>query len=77
MDMLKITLCANPAEAPNYESPEYEAVTLESTVVVGKGTAAGNPTVDLILTNEQGQKYMALVKGSFLEEIAIAIRGLR
>jgi len=76
-DMLKVRMFDQPSDAPTYRPPEYEAVTLKSVNVVGNGTTDGNPTVDLILIDDRGQKYVALVKGSFIEAVGGAVSGKR
>ena len=76
-DFISIQLFNSPEESPVYREPEYNGLTLHSAVVVGKGTVAGNPTVDLILVDEHGQKFVALVKGSYLEAIGAGVAGMR
>lgn len=77
LDSVNIQMFDKPEDAPNYRRPEYEAVMLESASVVSKGTVEGNPTVDLILIDENGQKHVALVKGSFLEAIGRVVTAKR
>ena len=74
---IDIKLFEKPSDAPTYNLPGYKGILLDSAAVVGKGTVAGNPTVDLIFTDMQGQKYIAIVKGSFLEAIGGAVTGKR
>jgi len=74
---LKILLADSVAEAPNYEKPEYEGANLTTTHVVGNGTVAGNPTVDFIFEDESGQKYVAMLTGGLVENLADAVRGMR
>jgi len=74
LDSINVRVFDEPKDAPIYRLPEYKAVTLDSVAVVGKGTVNGNPTVDLIFSDGQGQKYMALVKGSFLETIGELVK---
>jgi len=74
---LNIKLFDSPEEAPNYEEPEYRGGNLTTAVVVGNGTMEGNPTVDLILEDETGQKYIAMLTGGLIESLAGAIQGMR
>lgn len=48
---------------------EFIPVVIDTVVVVGNGTELGNSTVDLILTDADGQKYVALITGQLLKAI--------
>lgn len=74
---LKVLLADNPQDAPNYEKPEYLLANLTTAQVVGNGTARGNPTVDFIFEDEQGQKYVAMLTGGLIENLAAAIEGVK
>ncbi len=52
-----------------YRPPVYQPVNIEKVVVVKKGTQAGNSTVDLVLVDEKGQKYVVMVTGALLRSI--------
>lgn len=77
MNQLSIALHDSPQEAPNYEQPEYEGATLVTAVVVGRGTVEGNPTVDLIFEDVNGQKYVAMTTGRLMENLSGAIQGMK
>lgn len=53
-----------------YRAPEYTPVKIEKVVVVKKGTQNGNPTVDLLLIDETGKKYMTMTTAALLRSIA-------
>lgn len=74
---LNILLADSPQEAPNYEKPEYQGANLTTAHVVGKGTTDGNPTVDLIFEDENGQKYIAMITGNLMQMLAGAIQGMK
>lgn len=72
---LEIVICASPAEAIamgyNYSEqiPPPKPIRIKKVVVVRNGTALGNSTVDLILENEDGQKYVCLVTHALIHGI--------
>ena len=74
---LKILLCDSPLVAPSYSLPEYKIANLTTAQVVGKGTKEGNPTVDLIFVDEQGQKYVAMITGGLIQGLGSAIQGVK
>jgi len=74
---LQITLHDSPSDAPTYQKGEFQAANLTTARVVGMGTKAGNPTVDLIFEDSQGQKYVAMITGGLLQNLAGCIEGVR
>lgn len=74
---LKMKLFDSVEEAPLYRLPEYKVANLTTAVVVGKGTTLGNPTVDFIFEDESGQKYVAMLTGGLVENLAGAIQGVK
>jgi hypothetical protein len=74
---LNILLSDSVAEAPNYEKPEYQGANLTTAQIVGNGTIEGNPTVDLIFEDEHGQKYIAMITGGLMQNLAGAIQGMK
>ena len=44
-------------------------IRVESVVIVRKGTAEGNPTVDFVMVDETGQKFVFMVTGRLLKSI--------
>ena len=51
------------------KSDEYKPIEITKVVVVRDGTMERNPTVDLVLTDEAGQKYVVMVTGALLKSI--------
>lgn len=74
---LDIKVIEDVAEAPVYRKPLYYAADIESCVVVARGTEGGNPTVDFIITDGHGTKYVAMLSGFLVEHLAGVIRGVR
>ncbi|MGE3350065.1 MAG: hypothetical protein AB7I35_21770 [Ramlibacter sp.] len=73
---LPVTVCKDAADAVNrgfnYASAapgEYKPIAISNVGVVLDGTAAGNPTVDLVLTDETGQKYVVTTTGALVKSI--------
>jgi len=73
-NQVTLKLVDTPADAPTYGS-ETRLLRLHTCIVVGKGTEAGNPTIDLQLIDEDGREYIAMVTGGILEGIAAAVQG--
>ena len=48
---------------------EYKPIRIEKVVVVRNGTQEGRPTVDFVLQDESGQKYVFVITGSLLKSI--------
>lgn len=48
-----------------------KALNIEKAVVVRKGTVAGNSTVDLILVDGEGNRYMTMITGNLLKAIPL------
>jgi hypothetical protein len=76
-NQLSITLHDSPTEAPSYNKPEHLFANLTTARVVGRGTQAGFPTVDFIFEDESGQKYVAMLTGGLVENLAAAVLGMK
>lgn len=70
---LPISIHDSPATAPNYNLPEYKHATIRKAEVVRNGTVQGNDTVDLILVDDSGQKYVAMITGRLIQLLASTI----
>jgi len=66
-----ISLFETPEQAAEagfvYREPNFTGVLLDAIVIVRKGTIGNNATLDLILNDEKGNKYVALVKARELQ----------
>lgn len=47
----------------------YKPIEVKQVVVVRKGTESGKPTVDFVLEDETGQKFVFVVTGALLKSI--------
>jgi hypothetical protein len=71
---ITVAICRNAAEAieSGYmykDEDEYKPITIHKVVVVQEGTVNKNPTVDFILEDETGQKYVFMITGRLLKSI--------
>lgn len=73
---LSVTICRDADDAIsrgyNYAAApagEYKPIEVKEVVVVQKGTVNGNPSVDFVLQDEAGQKYVFMVTGNLLKSI--------
>jgi len=73
---MKIKIVDKPSEAPNYTS-EVTALKLDHCIIVGHGTTTGNPTVDLVFTDNKGNQYIAMTTGAIVEGMGGACAGKR
>jgi hypothetical protein len=72
MNSLNVVLCKDAEDATAqgyvYRDP-IKALEIEKVVVVANGTEAGNSTVDLLLIDEQGNKFVVMITGNLLKSI--------
>jgi len=72
MKHLKVTLCKDAYEAIgkgfSYTSG-HKPVEITDVVVVQDGTQAHNATVDFVMQDEQGNKYVVMMTGNLLKSI--------
>ncbi len=70
---LNIVICQDAADAIamgySYSGTSIKPIEVKKVVVVRKGTEAGNPTVDFILEDETGQRFVFMVTGNLLKTI--------
>ena len=69
---LKFTICESPEAATEkgyVYRDEHKALRIDEVVVVKGGTVQGNSTVDLILIDEDGKKYVTMVTSKLLKAI--------
>jgi hypothetical protein len=76
MQHLKITI-AGVEESPSYDEKNFSALDLKAAHIVERGTQQGNPTVDLLLVDNNGRQYVAVVTGNLLEMLGSAVAGVR
>lgn len=76
-DNIKMIVAESVKDAPNYTgNTEFKPVKLEKGIIVKNGTVAGNCTVDIQMTDQDGNKFVALVTGNLIGMMAAAIEGV-
>lgn len=73
---IEINIKDSPAEAPNYKTGAnggegFKGAILEKAIIVRKGTAEGNDTIDLQFVAEDGTKFVAMVTARILKSITV------
>jgi hypothetical protein len=72
---LAVTVCADATDAVakgfNWveASPPVKPIEIKQVVVVRNGTEQGHPTVDFVLEDETGQRFVFMVTGRLLKSI--------
>ena len=77
MQILNIKVADSIDSAPVYDIPEFTRLELREAVIVPRGTKQGNPTVDLVFTGPDGQKFVCMVTHNLLDGLAAAMRGVK
>lgn len=75
-DSVKLTIVDTPDNAPNYGT-DTTMLRITDVIVVGKGTVNGNPTVDVQMVDQAGNKYLVMATGGIMEMIGGAVAGKR
>jgi hypothetical protein len=66
----------SPYDAPNYQE-DWKMLRVTQCIIVGKGTVKGQPTVDIQMTDADGNKYLVMATGRILEMISSGVAGTR
>lgn len=73
---VNVKIFDTPDEAPKY-GEDTKLLRATEAVVVGKGTVAGLPTMDLQLVDADGNKYLVMATGAIIEALARVCAGKR
>jgi hypothetical protein len=77
MQHLSVVVCENADDAIqkgyDYKGTDIKAVQIDKAVVVKNGTQAGDSTVDFLLSDEAGNRYVVLVTGNLLKTLVHAL----
>lgn len=71
-DNMNIQITKGVEDAPKYGN-DFKAVKIDTVVVVPRGTVNGNPTVDIQLSDADGNKYVVMVTGGIIETLASVV----
>lgn len=77
MQHLNVVLCPDAQHAidlgynPTEEYRHAQPVEIEKVVIVKDGTTAGNPTVDLVLRDQAGNRFVVMVTGRLLKALPL------
>lgn len=70
---LIIDICEDSKDASYkgyvYRPPIYEKIKIDKIIVIKKGTLNDKPTLDFILEDEKGQKYVFMITAALLKSI--------
>lgn len=70
---LNVTVCEDSHDAVakgfDYSKDGIKPIEVQQVVVVRKGTQEGNATVDFVLQDESGQRFVFMVTGNLLKAI--------
>lgn len=74
MISLRLKICDQPHEAPNYTLEEnVKGCEFTDAVIVKNGTVNGKPTVDIVLVDKDGNKFVAMTSGEIIKMLAKAL----
>ena len=67
---LKVTVCEDATDAIRhgflYRAPVFLPIQVDQAVLVKKGTLEQKATVDLVMVDEKGQKYVCMMTAALL-----------
>jgi hypothetical protein len=72
MNHLDVVICEDAADAITKGfkyAPPIKPVEIATAVVIRKGTVEGNPTVDLLMHDQEGNEYVVMITGALLKSI--------
>jgi len=73
---LMIKIVDTSTDAPTYGG-EYTLLKMTEAIIIGRGMANGTPTVDIQLTDDEGNKFLVMATGGIIEMLGIAVTGKR
>lgn len=59
------------AKGHDYKAPEFTGLRIDGAVIVRKGTNEGNSTVDFVLVDATGKKYVTMITGKLLKALPL------
>ena len=78
MNSVNIKICDTVEDAPNYKKMGgYTSLSIGDFVIVGQGRQSGRPTIDVLLTDDEGKRYVAMITGTLVEMLCGALKGFK
>lgn len=72
---LKVTICEDGKDAIRhgfvYRQPVFKPINIDQVVVVKNGTETQKATVDIVLVDSTGQKYVVMMTAALLASIPL------
>ena len=77
-NILSIEIADSPDDAPNWnrDFPDVRSCHISKAIIVSKGMESGKATVDLVVTDLEGNKFVAMLTGDLIKSLARAIEGV-
>jgi hypothetical protein len=70
---LQINVHKDPDDAPKFSAEEFTGVILSEANVVRNGTVEGRSTVDLVFEDAKGKKFVMMLTGRLIRNLAAII----
>ncbi len=76
---VSIEIVDSPHDAPDYNISDETFILLkvDKCIIVGKGMETGDPSVDIQLSDKDGNKFLIMATGGIMEMIGSAVSGKR
>jgi hypothetical protein len=75
MNHLSVTLCADAEDAVakgyDYKGKNITPVTVKEIVVIRNGTVGENATLDFLMEDQDGNRYMFMVTGNLIKSLPV------
>ena len=75
MNSLSVSICKDASDAIQqgyfYRPPVFEPIEIDKVVVVKEGMQNGQASVDLVMVDAKGQKYVCMVSAALLKSIPL------
>lgn len=72
MNNLKVVICEDASDAVakgHVYDTGYSPIEVHQVVVVKNGTTAGNPSVEFVMVDQSGNKFVVMLTGRLLKSI--------
>ena len=73
---LNIRIAKSVEDAPVYGN-DFKIIKADAAIIVPRGTESGNPTVDIQLSDADGNKYLVMATGGIIEALGQVVEAKR